>query len=56
MRMAADEFTSTRRVDPIPSNDIVTEDSAALTFVDQRGHSLRLLMGCRIRAGPLKVQ
>ena len=41
MRMAADEFTSTRRVDPILSNDIITEDSAALNFVDQRGDSLR---------------
>jgi hypothetical protein len=41
MRMAADEFTSTRRVDPILSNDIITEDSAALTFVDQRGDVLR---------------
>lgn len=42
MRAAfADEFTSTRRVDPILSNDIITEDSAALTFVDQRGDVLR---------------
>lgn len=41
MRMAGDEFTSTRRVDSILSNDIVTEDSAALQFVELHGKDLR---------------
>jgi putative DNA primase/helicase len=37
----ADEFISTRRVDPVLSNDVVTEDSAAVQFVELYGKDLR---------------
>jgi putative DNA primase/helicase len=41
MKMAQDEFISSRRMEPPPPNDIVTEDSAAVEFVSLHGENLR---------------